>query len=244
MTGMAASPKNTAASSTSMPHVLQLQRRQRHHRQYRPHHRRQQRKRHQGRECDTTLTGRQWGIAPRIGAAWQPAMFHSKVVVRAGAGMYYDRGELFSYLLARLRHRHRHRRTIRRQPATPLRERLKLPHILAIALRRFRIVLHSNLRRKRRLRSAHRPADRRRPATSKIPTAPPFNIQRRQSQGIGPGKLPAQRLQHRELRRRRARRDQQRPAHFARRLQPRQQAALHLQLHARRPMAAAERSRH
>jgi Carboxypeptidase regulatory-like domain len=46
----------------------------------------------------TTLTGRQWGIAPRIGAAWQPEMFHSKVVVRAGAGMYYDRGELFSYL--------------------------------------------------------------------------------------------------------------------------------------------------
>jgi hypothetical protein len=45
----------------------------------------------------TTLTGRQWGIAPRIGAAWQPEMFHSKVVVRAGAGMYYDRGELFSY---------------------------------------------------------------------------------------------------------------------------------------------------
>jgi Carboxypeptidase regulatory-like domain/TonB dependent receptor len=47
---------------------------------------------------NTTLTGRQWGIAPRIGAAWQPAMFHSKVVVRTGAGMYYDRGELFTYL--------------------------------------------------------------------------------------------------------------------------------------------------
>jgi len=46
---------------------------------------------------NTTLTGRQWGIAPRVGAAWQPAMFHSKVVVRAGMGMYYDRGELFSY---------------------------------------------------------------------------------------------------------------------------------------------------
>ncbi len=45
----------------------------------------------------TTLTGRQWGIGPRLGAAWQPEMFHSKVVVRAGAGMYYDRGELFSY---------------------------------------------------------------------------------------------------------------------------------------------------
>ncbi|MGA7159353.1 MAG: TonB-dependent receptor [Acidobacteriaceae bacterium] len=46
---------------------------------------------------NTTLTGRQWGIAPRLGAAWQPAMFHSKVVVRTGFGMYYDRGELFTY---------------------------------------------------------------------------------------------------------------------------------------------------
>ncbi len=46
---------------------------------------------------NTTLTGRQWGIGPRIGAAWQPSMFHSKVVVRAGGGLYYDRGELFSY---------------------------------------------------------------------------------------------------------------------------------------------------
>jgi hypothetical protein len=45
----------------------------------------------------TTLTGRQWGIGPRIGAAWQPEMFHNKVVVRSGFGMYYDRGELFSY---------------------------------------------------------------------------------------------------------------------------------------------------
>jgi hypothetical protein len=47
---------------------------------------------------DSTLTGRQWGLAPRIGVAWSPSMFHSKVVVRAGWGMYYDRGELFSYL--------------------------------------------------------------------------------------------------------------------------------------------------
>jgi hypothetical protein len=46
----------------------------------------------------TTLTGRQWGIAPRLGIAWQPSMFHSKIVVRGGGGFYYDRGELFSYL--------------------------------------------------------------------------------------------------------------------------------------------------
>ena len=45
---------------------------------------------------NTTLTGRQWGIGPRVGAAWQPEIFHSKVVVRAGGGMYYDRGELFT----------------------------------------------------------------------------------------------------------------------------------------------------
>ncbi len=47
---------------------------------------------------DSTLTGRQWGLAPRIGLAWSPRMFNSKIVVRAGWGMYYDRGELFSYL--------------------------------------------------------------------------------------------------------------------------------------------------
>jgi hypothetical protein len=45
----------------------------------------------------TTLTGRQWGMSYRAGAAWQPAFLHDKVVVRVGSGMYYDRGELFSY---------------------------------------------------------------------------------------------------------------------------------------------------
>jgi hypothetical protein len=45
----------------------------------------------------STLTGPQWGVAPRIGVAWSPKKFNSKVVVRAGWGMYYDRGELFAY---------------------------------------------------------------------------------------------------------------------------------------------------
>jgi Carboxypeptidase regulatory-like domain len=46
----------------------------------------------------STLTGRQWGFAPRLGVAWSPEIFRSKVVIRAGTGLYYDRGELFSYL--------------------------------------------------------------------------------------------------------------------------------------------------
>ncbi len=46
---------------------------------------------------DSTLTGRQWGLAPRLGVAWSPKKFGGKMVVRAGWGMYYDRGELFTY---------------------------------------------------------------------------------------------------------------------------------------------------
>jgi len=47
---------------------------------------------------DSTLTGRQWGLAPRVGLAWSPRKFNDKLVVRAGWGLYYDRGELFTYL--------------------------------------------------------------------------------------------------------------------------------------------------
>ncbi len=44
---------------------------------------------------NSTLTGRQWGFAPRIGLAYTPASAKN-VVVRAGFGMYYDRGEYFA----------------------------------------------------------------------------------------------------------------------------------------------------
>ncbi|HZZ40129.1 MAG TPA: carboxypeptidase regulatory-like domain-containing protein [Acidobacteriaceae bacterium] len=47
---------------------------------------------------DSTLKGRQWGIAPRLGVAWAPKAFGGKLVWRAGAGLYYDRGEYFQYL--------------------------------------------------------------------------------------------------------------------------------------------------
>ena len=49
---------------------------------------------------DSTLTGRQWGVSPRLGLAWSPKRFNNKIVVRAGWGMYYDRGELFHLPLA------------------------------------------------------------------------------------------------------------------------------------------------
>jgi Carboxypeptidase regulatory-like domain len=48
---------------------------------------------------DSTLTGRQWMFAPRIGMAWSPSRFKN-VVVRAGFGIYADRGEYFTELSA------------------------------------------------------------------------------------------------------------------------------------------------
>ncbi|MGA7340082.1 MAG: carboxypeptidase regulatory-like domain-containing protein, partial [Terracidiphilus sp.] len=47
---------------------------------------------------DSTLTGRQWGISPRIGFAWSPTRDHGNVVIRGAGGIYYDRGEYFVYL--------------------------------------------------------------------------------------------------------------------------------------------------
>jgi hypothetical protein len=44
---------------------------------------------------NSTLTGRQWGFGPRIGVVWSPS-FLKNFVIRAGYGMYYDRGEFFT----------------------------------------------------------------------------------------------------------------------------------------------------
>jgi len=47
---------------------------------------------------NSTLTGRQWGFAPRVGIAYSPAFLSNRLVIRAGFGMYYDRGEYFTEL--------------------------------------------------------------------------------------------------------------------------------------------------
>ena len=44
---------------------------------------------------DSTMKARQWGFAPRLGIAWSPKR---NFVVRAGYGMFYDRGEYFAEL--------------------------------------------------------------------------------------------------------------------------------------------------
>jgi hypothetical protein len=44
---------------------------------------------------DSTMTARQWGFGPRFGIVWSPSRLKN-VVVRAGAGLYFDRGEFYS----------------------------------------------------------------------------------------------------------------------------------------------------
>jgi len=46
---------------------------------------------------NSTLTGRQWMFAPRLGFAWSPSAIKN-FVVRGGFGMYADRGEYFTEL--------------------------------------------------------------------------------------------------------------------------------------------------
>ncbi len=44
---------------------------------------------------DSLMKNHQWGFAPRIGVAWTPTQ---KITLRAGYGIFFDRGELFTYL--------------------------------------------------------------------------------------------------------------------------------------------------
>ena len=75
----------------------------------------------------TTLTGRQWGIAPRVGVAWQPEMFTEQARRPLRLRHVLRSRRTLQLLLARLRHRHRHRRPLRRQPAAALRHASSCP---------------------------------------------------------------------------------------------------------------------
>jgi len=44
---------------------------------------------------NSTLTGRQWGFAPRLGVVWSPSHFKN-IVFRGGFWMFYDRGQFFT----------------------------------------------------------------------------------------------------------------------------------------------------
>ena len=48
-----------------------------------------------GKGSNSLMQARQWAFAPRIGVAWNPL---SKMTIRAGYGIFNDRGEFFSYL--------------------------------------------------------------------------------------------------------------------------------------------------
>jgi len=45
---------------------------------------------------NSTLSNHQWGFGPRAGVAWSPR-FAPHVTIRSGFGLYFDRGELFTY---------------------------------------------------------------------------------------------------------------------------------------------------
>ena len=47
---------------------------------------------------NSTLLNRQDGFSPRVGFAWTPSANNGKVVFRGGFGLYYNRGEYFTYL--------------------------------------------------------------------------------------------------------------------------------------------------
>ena len=132
---------------------------------------------------NTTLTGRQWGIGPRIGAAWQPGMFHNKVVVRTGGGIYYDRGELFSYFSPGYAIG-----TVTGGPfgvnqQLPFVNASSCPAVYAVVLRR----LHPHLRRLHRHAVRYSTGDLANPyGTSLLPRA-------QQPQGVRPGQLSSQR---------------------------------------------------
>ena len=141
---MAASRKNTAASTISIPRITPTTQRPTPLPRQRLHHRRQQHAvPHQG-VSDSTLTGRQWGIAPRLGVAWSPKKFNRQDRGSRRLGHVLRSRRTVHLSFARLRCRRDPRRAFRRQPVSAVRELAGLP-----SHRQLLRGLHSDMRSRR-----------------------------------------------------------------------------------------------
>ena len=116
----------------------------------------------------TTLTGRQWGIAPRLGCGMAAG-----ILPQQGGGPRRRRLVLrprrtVQLLLAGIRHRHGYRRSVRREPAASVRERVELPGCQRTYLYYYIPTCGGSVDPDTGLRSARHPTRR---ATWRIPMA-------------------------------------------------------------------------
>ena len=184
----------------------------------------------------TTLTGRQWGIAPGFGFAWQPSIFHSKFVVRGGSGFYYDRGELFTYLSPGYAAGEIDGGPFGASQTEPFVSQQHCPYSSSYQRRQSNLslpVLRPHLRRQRARGHRRQLAITiwPRPGATRSDAA-------LEPQSLRHLQLPAQRARHH---RRYGLRQQRRSAVHSGRLQPGQQAALQHQFHAQHSVPAAQR---
>ena len=161
----------------------------------------------------TTLTGRQWGFAPRIGCGVEPDQVQQQSRDPQRHGPVLRPRRTLQLLLTWLCHRPGDRRTVRRGATGSLCHRPELPG------RNLPVRLYPHLRR-RHLRFVGVPLHQRAKSSADQP------------QGVGFRSLSAQ-----------CDRDHQRsPTDLSWRLRPQEQTALLHQLHPRRAVAAAQRS--
>ena len=185
----------------------------------------------------TTLTGRQWGIAPRLGFAWQPSMFHSKVRGPRRRRLLLRPRRALHLSLARLCGRRNRRRSLRHPPRPSPSSASSIARIAPPTTPPTRPIFTCIT-----FPSAAANGLTVHQSTTRNTTCPrPGAHARRaalQSQSLRHRQLPAQ---CRGDYRRHRLQQQQRSAVHSRRLQPRQQAALQHEFHAQHPVPAAQR---
>ena len=211
--------KGRDASSTSTQRSTNTTRQPTYDQQSRLHHRRQQHQRHlRGQQHDPHRAAVGYRTAPRRRLVNQPEEFNGKVVVRAGFGMYYDRGELFSYFSPGY--------AIGTVTGGPFGVNQQLPFVTAQTCPPATAAI---------TRATFPPAVARMPDRQSWPTPTearrPMRARRRIPKSSDLTNYLPNLASH----------QQRRTAHLARRLRSRQQASVHLQLHAGHTVAAAQR---